>query len=104
MLVIYNIENTIIYKLIKYASIVFFKIGFWFEIARPQVHGYDMNTVSSISPTLYVSAGDEKVARLFTITKSFIKMFCLDKRIPTRKDLILSDCAAEGSVFYLSKN
>ncbi|KAK4470563.1 hypothetical protein MN116_006106 [Schistosoma mekongi] len=48
---------------------------FWFELARPQIHGYNMNAVASISPTFYVSAGDEKVVRVFTTTKDFLNSF-----------------------------
>ncbi|KAA3674426.1 elongator complex protein 2 [Paragonimus westermani] len=44
----------------------------WHEIARPQVHGYDMNAIASLSAISYVSAGDEKVARVFTATRSFV--------------------------------
>ncbi|KAF5402673.1 Elongator complex protein 2 [Paragonimus heterotremus] len=44
----------------------------WHEIARPQVHGYDMNAIASLSTISYVSAGDEKVARVFTATRSFV--------------------------------
>ncbi|KAH8871553.1 Elongator complex protein 2 [Schistosoma japonicum] len=48
---------------------------FWFELARPQIHGYNMNAIASISPTFYVSAGDEKVVRVFTTTKDFLNSF-----------------------------
>lgn len=42
----------------------------WYEMARPQIHGYDMIAVESLSPSLFVSAGDEKVLRTFSVTKS----------------------------------
>lgn len=37
----------------------------WFEFGRPQIHGFDMITVKSISGTRFVSGGDEKVIRVF---------------------------------------
>lgn len=37
----------------------------WYEMARPQIHGYDMLTVKSLSNTLFVSGGDEKIFRVF---------------------------------------
>ncbi|KAL3315177.1 Elongator subunit elp2 [Cichlidogyrus casuarinus] len=37
----------------------------WHEMARPQIHGYDMNAVKSLSVDCYVSGGDEKVVRVF---------------------------------------
>lgn len=42
----------------------------WYELARPQIHGYDMISVKSLSPGLFISAGDEKVLRVFTTTKA----------------------------------
>ncbi|KAJ2800630.1 Elongator subunit elp2, partial [Coemansia guatemalensis] len=39
--------------------------GNWRELARPQVHGYDMRAAAAVSPLAYVSAADEKVVRVF---------------------------------------
>ncbi|XP_045491637.1 probable elongator complex protein 2 isoform X1 [Colias croceus] len=47
----------------------------WHEIARPQVHGYDMCSVSMISPTEYASAAEEKVVRVFKAPANFIQNF-----------------------------
>ena len=48
----------------------------WVEIARPQVHGYNLSAVTSIStienPHLMVSGADEKEVRAFDATKSFL--------------------------------
>jgi elongator complex protein 2 len=56
--------------------------GCWFEIGRPQVHGYDMNTLAclrshsaSALPSRILSGGDEKVLRLFEPPYSFVKIF-----------------------------
>lgn len=48
----------------------------WHEIARPQVHGHDINCVTIIQGKgnhRYVSGADEKVARVFEATLSFLK-------------------------------
>lgn len=45
------------------------KLG-WYEMARPQIHGYEMTSVRCLTPNLFVSAGDEKVLRVFQLTKS----------------------------------
>lgn len=37
----------------------------WHEIARPQIHGYDLNCIDSISPSQFISGGDEKLLRVF---------------------------------------
>ena len=54
----------------------------WFEFGRPQVHGYDMNTVASLKvnssknlSSKILSGGDEKVLRLFESPFSFVKTF-----------------------------
>ncbi|EGV65407.1 Elongator subunit elp2 [Yamadazyma tenuis] len=51
----------------------------WLEFARPQIHGYDMVCIDNISPTKFVSAGDEKILRVFEMTHSInrlLKQFC----------------------------
>lgn len=48
----------------------------WHEIARPQVHGHDINSVTIIKGKgnhRYVSGADEKVARVFESPLSFLK-------------------------------
>ena len=54
----------------------------WFEIGRPQVHGYDMNTLATLRvnssvnlPSKILSGGDEKVLRLFEAPFSYVKVF-----------------------------
>ncbi|GIY60795.1 elongator complex protein 2 [Caerostris extrusa] len=43
----------------------------WFEIARPQIHGYDMVCLTVLDRFKFVSAGDEKVIRVFEAPRSF---------------------------------
>lgn len=59
--------------------------GCWYEIGRPQIHGYDMNALccvknqstsdpnQSIMSSKILSGGDEKVLRLFEAPYNFIK-------------------------------
>ena len=37
----------------------------WKEFARPQIHGYDLNCVDSISNTQFITGADEKLLRVF---------------------------------------
>ena len=50
----------------------------WVELARPQVHGYDLAAVVSVSslrhPHLYVSGADEKEARVFDAPESTLRL------------------------------
>lgn len=48
----------------------------WHEIARPQVHGHDINCLTIIQGKgnhRFVSGADEKVARVFEAPLSFLK-------------------------------
>uniref|UniRef100_A0A0A9W8Z0 Elongator complex protein 2 n=1 Tax=Lygus hesperus TaxID=30085 RepID=A0A0A9W8Z0_LYGHE len=39
--------------------------GAWYEMARPQIHGYGMNSIATLPDFRFVSAADEKIARAF---------------------------------------
>ncbi|KAK0568499.1 Elongator subunit elp2 [Tilletia horrida] len=45
----------------------------WHEIARPQTHGYDLNSVTWIDQWNFASAADEKVVRVFTAPANFVE-------------------------------
>uniref|UniRef100_UPI00398EA3B4 elongator complex protein 2 isoform X2 n=1 Tax=Pristiophorus japonicus TaxID=55135 RepID=UPI00398EA3B4 len=47
----------------------------WHEIARPQIHGFDMQCLAMIGRFQFVSGADEKVLRVFTATKNFVENF-----------------------------
>ncbi|XP_036177217.1 elongator complex protein 2 isoform X4 [Myotis myotis] len=48
----------------------------WHEIARPQIHGYDLKCLAMINRFQFVSGADEKVLRVFSAPRNFVKNFC----------------------------
>ncbi|XP_061179769.1 elongator complex protein 2-like [Saccostrea echinata] len=48
----------------------------WYEIARPQVHGYDLQCLTIINRYKFASGADEKVIRAFEAPRNFIENFC----------------------------
>ncbi|XP_006889292.1 PREDICTED: elongator complex protein 2 [Elephantulus edwardii] len=48
----------------------------WHEIARPQIHGYDLNCLALINRFQFVSGADEKVLRVFSAPRNFVENFC----------------------------
>lgn len=45
----------------------------WHEMARPQVHGYDMQCITSLGRFQFASAAEEKIVRTFQAPANFIE-------------------------------
>lgn len=46
----------------------------WHEVARPQVHGYDLLDAVFVNPLRFISIADEKVARVFEAPRGFVDL------------------------------
>ncbi|KAK8038148.1 hypothetical protein PG994_014915 [Apiospora phragmitis] len=46
----------------------------WHEMARPQIHGYDLNCIDAIGSSQFVSGADEKLMRVFNEPKAVAKL------------------------------
>ena len=66
----------------------------WHEMARPQIHGYDMQCIALIDSVKYVSGADEKVLRVFDASKNFIHNF---ESLTSHTIQDLSEQAPEGA-------
>ncbi|XP_073534712.1 elongator complex protein 2 isoform X3 [Phyllobates terribilis] len=60
----------------------------WHEIARPQIHGYDMQCIAMIGRFQFVSGADEKVLRVFSATRNFIENFSRISDVSMEKILV----------------
>lgn len=47
----------------------------WHELARPQIHGYDMSCLAVINRYQYASGAEEKIIRAFSAPHNFITNF-----------------------------
>jgi len=45
--------------------------GSWHEVGRPQIHGYDLQCISTVPGGTFVSGADEKVLRVFSMPDAF---------------------------------
>ncbi|XP_029445849.1 elongator complex protein 2 [Rhinatrema bivittatum] len=57
----------------------------WHEIARPQIHGYDMQCLALIGRFQFISGADEKVLRVFAAPRNFVENFSNITGIPMAK-------------------
>ncbi|NWJ04994.1 ELP2 protein, partial [Crypturellus undulatus] len=57
----------------------------WHEIARPQIHGYDMRCLAMVGRFQFVSGADEKVLRVFHAPRNFVENFSNITGIPVGK-------------------
>ncbi|KAG9246124.1 quinon protein alcohol dehydrogenase-like superfamily [Calycina marina] len=46
----------------------------WHEMARPQIHGYDLNCIDSLAGSQFVSGADEKLMRVFNEPKAVARL------------------------------
>jgi elongator complex protein 2 len=67
----------------------------WHEIARPQIHGYDLNCLATLTPHQFVSGAEEKLLRVFDkpkATQALLSTLSGDTTI-SNEDLALPEAA-----------
>lgn len=47
----------------------------WYEIARPQVHGYDLQVIAVLDRYRFASGAEEKIVRTFQAPSNFVRSF-----------------------------
>ncbi|KAJ3361067.1 Elongator subunit elp2, partial [Kappamyces sp. JEL0680] len=62
--------------------------GTWHEIARSQIHGYNLHCCAFIDKYTYVSGADEKVVRIFEAPKTFARALEAIAGVKESKDVL----------------
>lgn len=71
------VEKNSVFETWSFFFLIFFGIQVtWHEIARPQIHGYDLKCLAMINRFQFVSGADEKVLRVFSAPRNFVENFC----------------------------
>ena len=65
----------------------------WHEYSRPQIHGYDLNCISVINNTQFISGADEKLLRVFDEPRSLADILATQCRITSSAPSSLPDAA-----------
>lgn len=65
----------------------------WHEMARPQIHGYDLNCIDSIGQTKFISGADEKLLRVFDEPRATADLLDALCDIPANIEQNLPDAA-----------
>lgn len=60
----------------------------WQEFARPQIHGYDMICISTLSNTRFISGGDEKILRSFDEPRGVAKILKKFSNVDLENDVM----------------
>lgn len=74
----------------------------WHEIARPQVHGYDMTDAVFLDSLKFVSIADEKVVRVFEAPRNFVQLAkTLDVAYFAESEVRSSACSGKSLGFLV---
>ena len=70
----------------------------WHELARPQIHGYDIKCIAMVGRHSFVSGADEKVLRVFRATKCFANTLIKLSNIDISVEMNSEETAHSASV------
>ncbi|KAL5114010.1 Elongator subunit elp2 [Pleosporales sp. CAS-2024a] len=65
----------------------------WHEFTRPQIHGYDLNCIDTITDSQFISGADEKLLRVFSQPRGVTEMLNKLCGLQTKTDAELPDAA-----------
>lgn len=65
----------------------------WHEMARPQIHGYDLNCIDTIGQIEFITGADEKLLRVFDETRATANLLDTLCDIHTNVEQVLPDAA-----------
>lgn len=61
---------------------------YWRELARPQVHGYNLFDAQFLDSLRFASIADEKVVRIFNAPKGFVMMLNALQTVTVPSDIV----------------
>uniref|UniRef100_A0A1B0ETL0 Uncharacterized protein n=1 Tax=Glossina morsitans morsitans TaxID=37546 RepID=A0A1B0ETL0_GLOMM len=71
----------------------------WHELARPQVHGYDIQALALLTRYRYASRTQEKIVRIFQAPSNFVEKFKFISKVENDpEDLVLENLPEGASV------
>lgn len=70
----------------------------WHELARPQIHGYDIKCLAMIDRHSFASGADEKVVRVFKATKCFANSLKKISKVDIWSEINSEETAHSASV------
>jgi elongator complex protein 2 len=65
----------------------------WHELARPQIHGYDLNCIDVLGPLQFISGADEKLLRVFNQPRATADLLANLSGLKTSRPAELPDAA-----------
>uniref|UniRef100_A0A1A9WBK9 Elongator complex protein 2 n=1 Tax=Glossina brevipalpis TaxID=37001 RepID=A0A1A9WBK9_9MUSC len=69
----------------------------WHELARPQVHGYDIQALALLTRYRFASGAQEKIVRIFQAPANFVENFKFISKIENDPEDILLETLPEGA-------
>ncbi|KAI9576037.1 probable elongator complex protein 2 [Glossina fuscipes] len=69
----------------------------WHELARPQVHGYDIQALALLTRYRFATGAQEKIVRIFQAPSNFVENFKFISKVENDSDDLVLESLPEGA-------